>query len=246
MMMRIASLLALGLILIASTLPVPVRAQDASPVSGRQGIRASAAGAEYKSQCWRHGVDCSLVYGDKTKPRSSSSSRNASSFGTKGPVVNGPLAILVVLGILVLSLGLWMRFGNGGVLLSSAPREMKQRQGEAPESWRASEAVPEEGPDQFLQKIAAMQDRRQALVQLLRRCLLHAADVSGTRLFRSDTERTVLGRLPQNLPNRERLENLLVETELVHYGGRDLAENQFSTLLTSAQALLSQGRLAYA
>lgn len=245
-MMRIASLLALGLILIASTLPAPVRAQDASPVSGGQGSRASAAGTEYKSQCWRHGVDCSLVYGDKSKPRSSSSSRNAPSFGTNGPVVNGPLAIFVVLGILVLGLGLWMRFGNGGVLLSSAPREMKQRQGEAPESWRASEAVAEEGPDQFLQKIAAMQDRRQALVQLLRRCLLHAADVSGTRLFRSDTERTVLGRLPQNLPNRERLENLLVETELVHYGGRDLAENQFSTLLTSAQALLSQGRLAYA
>ncbi|WP_343315648.1 hypothetical protein AAIB41_12655 [Brucella sp. BE17] len=246
MMFRFASLLALGLILISSTLPAPVWAQDASPVSNSQGPSSSEAGTKYKSQCWRHGVDCSLVYGDKSKVRSTSSNRNTSSFNPSDPVVNGPLAIFVVLGILVLGLGLWMRFGNGGVLLSSAPREMKQRQGEAPESWRTSEAVPEEGPEQFLQKIAAMEDKRQALVQLLRRCLLHAADVSGTRLFRSDTERTVLGRLPQSMPNREQLENLLVEAELVHYGGRDLAENQFSTLLTSARALLSQGRRAYA
>jgi hypothetical protein len=161
------------------------------------------------------------------------------------PVVNGPLAVAIVLVGLIVVIGLWIRFGNGGVLLSSAPRDIK-RQGEAPESWRTSAAEAEEKPSDFLQRIAAMADRRQALVLLLRHCLLHAADMTGTRLFRSDTERAVFARLPSNMPERDRLENFLTAVELVHYGGRTLAESHFGVLLTTARGLLSSGRVANA
>jgi hypothetical protein len=91
-----------------------------------------------------------------------------------------------------------------------------------------------------------MADRRQALVLLLRHCLLHAADVTGTRLSRSDTERALFARLPETMPDRERLEYLLSEAELVHYGGRAVAESHFGALLNVARSLLSAGRLGHA
>jgi hypothetical protein len=210
----------------------------------------SSVGSEYASQCLRNGVRCKLVYSDAPEKGKAASSTTPSQgkplFVPREPIIGGPLAVALVLVGLAAVIGLWMRFGNGGVLLSSAPREMKQRQGEAPESWRTSAAEAEEKPNEFLQRIAAMADRRQALVLLLRHCLLHAADVTETRLFRSDTERAVFARLPDHMPDRDRLEDLLTEVELVHYGGRTLAESQFSALLAMARGLLSIGRLVNA
>ncbi|MBB5666280.1 hypothetical protein GGE68_004510 [Rhizobium leguminosarum] len=210
----------------------------------------STAGAEYASQCLQNDLRCTLIYGDASAKDAPASNTTTSSpqrkplFIPRKPVVSGPLAVAVVLVGLIVVIGLWIRFGNGGVLLSSAPREM--RQGEAPESWRTADTEAEEKPNDFLQRIAAMADRRQALVLLLRHCLLHAADITGTRLFRADTERAVFARLPKDMPERERLANFLTAVELVHYGGRSVAENHFSILLATARGLLSIGRLTHA
>ncbi|MFL5017454.1 MAG: hypothetical protein ACJ8EW_14900 [Rhizobium sp.] len=251
MTIRTVSLL-VALLLAASAQISSAWAQDSDTrqvVGGDH--QKSAVGAEYAAQCQQNGLRCTLVYGDvaaKAEPASNttkSSPQRKPLMIPREPVVNGPLAVAVVLVGLIVVIGLWIRFGNGGVLLSSAPRDIK-RQGEAPESWRTSAAEAEEKPSDFLQRIAAMADRRQALVLLLRHCLLHAADVTGTRLFRSDTERAVFARLPDNMPDRDRLENFLTAVELVHYGGRTLAESHFGILLTTARGLLSSGRVANA
>ncbi|MDR9772826.1 hypothetical protein RJJ65_09165 [Rhizobium hidalgonense] len=230
----------------------PAQAQDSARQQVDGGTRqSSAAGAEYASQCRQNGLRCTLIYGDGSAKDAPASNTTTSSpqrkplFIPREPVISGPLAVAVVLVGLIVVIGLWMRFGNGGILLSSAPRDMK-RQGEAPESWRTAAAEAEEEPNDVLQRIAAMADRRQAVVLLLRHCLLHAADISGTRLFRSDTERAVFARLPNSIPDRERLANFLTAVELVHYGGRAVAENHFSTLLATARDLLSVGRLTHA
>jgi hypothetical protein len=230
---------------------LPALAQNNSTKQGRTVDRAvSVVGEEYVAQCALNGVRCKLVYGDgsqksKAAPDATLSRENRS-VSLPETAVSGPVAVVLVLVALVVVIGLVMFFGSGGVLLSSAPRDLKKRQGEAPESWRTSDAAAEERPNDFLQKIAAMADRRQALVLLLRHCLLHAADVTGTRLFRSDTERALFARLPATMPDRERLEYLLAEAELVHYGGRALQEGHFDALLSSARALLSVGRFAHA
>ncbi|MBY3050113.1 hypothetical protein [Rhizobium laguerreae] len=242
-------LVALLLATSAQFSPVQAQKSDSQQVGGGD-RQKSAVGAEYAAQCVQNGLRCTLVYGDvpaKAEPTSNtkSSPQRKPLMIPQEPVVSGPLAVAVVLVGLVVAVGLWIRFGNGGVLLSSAPRDIK-RQGEAPESWRTSAAEAEEKPSDFLQRIAAMADRRQALVLLLRHCLLHAADVTGTRLFRSDTERAVFARLPDNMPDRDRLENFLTAVELVHYGGRTLAESHFGVLLTTARGLLSSGRVANA
>ncbi|QIO48128.1 hypothetical protein HA464_29340 (plasmid) [Rhizobium leguminosarum bv. trifolii] len=244
--------LLVALLLATSAQFSPAWAQDSdSQQVGGGDHQKSAVGAEYAAQCQQNGLRCTLVYGDasaKVEPASNttkSSPQRKPLMSPREPVVNGPLAVAIVLIGLIVVIGLWIRFGNGGVLLSSAPRDIK-RQGEAPESWRTSAAEAEEKPSDFLQRIAAMADRRQALVLLLRHCLLHAADMTGTRLFRSDTERAVFARLPSNMPERDRLENFLTAVELVHYGGRTLAESHFGVLLTTARGLLSSGRVANA
>lgn len=251
MLIRGVSLLMLGLCFATSAQFQPAQAQGdrAGRLEGT-GQPTSASAAEYNALCLRNGLRCTLVYADTAKTaeaaQNATPSSDGPSFSPREPIITGPLAIVLVLVGLVAIIGLWMRFGNGGVLLSSAPREMKQRQGETPENWHSSTNEAQERPNEFLQRIAAMKDRRQALVLLLRHCLLHAADVTETRLFRFDTERAVLGRLPQGMPGRDRLENLLNEAELVRYGGRALAESQFTTLLDTARGFLSSGRLANA
>ncbi|MBY5360186.1 hypothetical protein HFO97_09455 [Rhizobium leguminosarum] len=244
--------LLVALLLATSAQFSPAWAQDSdSQQVGGGDHQKSAIGAEYATQCQQNGLRCTLVYGDasaKVEPASNttkSSPPRRPLMIPREPVVSGSLAVAIVLVGLIVAVGLWIRFGNGGVLLSSAPRDMK-RQGEAPESWRTSAAEAEEKPSDFLQRIAAMADRRQALVLLLRHCLLHAADMTGTRLFRSDTERAVFARLPSSMPERDRLENFLTAVELVHYGGRTLAESHFGVLLTTARGLLSSGRVANA
>jgi hypothetical protein len=245
--------LSVALLLAASAQFLPAWAQDSTSrqVEGGDHQR-SAAGAEYALQCSQNGLRCTLVYSDASvnpEPASKTTSLSPQSkpplMIPREPAVGGPLAVAVVLVGLVVVIGLWICFGNGGVLLSSAPRDIK-RQGEAPQSWRTSAAEAEERPGDFLQRIAAMADRRQALVLLLRHCLLHAADITGTRLFRSDTERAVFARLPENMPDRDRLENLLTAVELVHYGGRALTESHFGIILGAARSVLSIGRLANA
>lgn len=252
MVIRHAGLL-VALSLAASAQFYPALAQDSSSQQGGTGDRPlSVVGGEYAAQCALNGVRCKLTYRgnpEKSKrvPDATLSPDNRSfSSQEPAPAIGGPLAVVLVLVALVVIIGLAMLFGNGGVLLSSAPRDVKKRQGEAPESWRTSSAEAEEKPSDFLSRIAAMADRRQALVLLLRHCLLHAADATGTRLFRSDTERAVFARLPATTPDRERLEHLLAEAELVHYGGRPLQEGHFDTLLNSARTLLSVGGLSHA
>lgn len=254
MTIRNAGLL-VTLFLIASASFLPARAQDSGSLPADSHQPVSAVGTEYASQCSQNGLRCTLVYGDASDHAKAASGATSSqdkpplqrappSF-QRGPVISGgPLAIAVVLVGLAAAIGLWMRFGNG-VLLSSAPRDIKQRQ-EAPQNWRTGADEVEEKPSDFLQRIAAMADRRQALVLLLRHCLLHAADITGTRLSRADTERAVFARLPKTMPDRERLASFLTAVELVHYGGRTVAENHFGVLLATGRDLLAAGRVAHA
>ena len=152
----------------------------------------------------------------------------------RGPVLDGNIAMLVVVGGLALMLFLWLRFGGGGLFArtpagAEAPRV-------TPEGWDAQGSDAPGGD--LLARAAGMEDRRAALVLLLRACLLHAAAATGTRLARSDTERRVLARLPGNFAALGPLAELLRRTELAHYGGRDVSDADFTASLTAARQLL--------
>lgn len=105
---------------------------DSQQIGGGDHQR-SAVGAEYAAQCQQNGLRCTLVYGDaspKVEPASNtttSSPQRKPLMIPREPVVSGSLAVAVVLVGLILVIGLWIRFGNGGVLLSSAPRDIKRQ-----------------------------------------------------------------------------------------------------------------------
>lgn len=158
------------------------------------------------------------------------------------PVLTGNWALLAVVGALALGLLMWLRFGGGGVL-APAPRAGKPRP-QAPAAWNMAGAADRLTGEALLADIAAMPDRRAAMVRLLRHCLLHAAEATGTRLARSDTERRALARLPATLPGASGLAGLLGRTELAHYGGREVTEADFAASLTAARQLLGAAHAA--
>lgn len=160
------------------------------------------------------------------------------------PLLGGPVAMIVVFALLFGVAALWLRFGGSGMLLSGTPGEIKAK-ATAPDGWRIADDADLQAGD-LLAQIAAMPDRRAALVRLLRHCLLQAGHVSGTRFARSDTEREAFRRLPVAWSGRSGLSGILTATELAHYGGRPVSDDSFADSLTAARAILTTSRGAHA
>ncbi|EXL02426.1 hypothetical protein [Aquamicrobium defluvii] len=238
-MVRLIGILALAISCIAGNGIVRAQGSD-----GTTAPAESAVGAEFKAKCQLNGLNCKLVYGESAET-ASRPGRDSGWASSRGPLVSGPAAMVMVIAMLAIGIGLWLRFGGGGALLSSTPRELKHKT-VAPDGWAMRPDGPQSQPSDLLDRIAAMSDQRAAMIELLRHCLLHAADVSVTQFARSDTERSALARLPGNLPGRPLLEELLVETELVHYGGRNLPKERFAALLGNARRLLNERPPAHA
>lgn len=157
----------------------------------------------------------------------------------RGPAIGGNAALLLVIGVLVVALLLWLRFGGGGILARS-PRTDRPREAPPP-AWEMGGTEDQLTGEALLRSIAAMADRRAAMVRLLRHCLLQAATLTNTRLARSDTERRVLERLPPEFSHRHALPQLLGRAELAHYGGREVADSDFTASLAAARDLLTGG-----
>lgn len=223
-------LLLIAILVGAGPSPFAALARAAAPESPIQ--------KEYRSLCESRHLTCALAYGGGKEAPEPEAKRDRPAFGGGGdPVFGGPVAIFAVFAGLAIIAVLGLRFGAGGVLLSTSPVD-DTRKSERPQHWQAAELVSGESGGFNLDQLALMKNRREAVIRLLHQCLLHAADKSGTRLMRSDTERTVFARLPADLPNRQALEHLLGEAELVHYGGHDVDDDQFARLMATGRALI--------
>lgn len=151
------------------------------------------------------------------------------------PLLSGMTAWLAVVALVVILLALWLRFGGSGTLLAGTPKDIRQKPID-PEGWSMAQDQTLPMSD-LLAEIAAMPDRRAALVRLLRHCLLQAGAATDTRFARSDTEREALRRLPEAWSGRPGLAGILTTTELAHYGGRAVSEDAFAASLATARAL---------
>lgn len=148
--------------------------------------------------------------------------------------ISTALVLALVLGVLVLLI----RFGGSGALVQRRP-EGSPTATATPDAWNITEVERAGDAGDLLRQIAAMPDRRAALVRLLRHCLLRAADDCGTRFLRADTERAAFRRLPPGWSRHEALGQILRDAELANYGGRPVDEGRFAALLDLGRAILT-------
>jgi len=151
---------------------------------------------------------------------------------------SGP-GVFIVVALFAIALLLFLKFGAGGTLLRAEPKDAKKKDKTPGEDWGLR---PEDIPEgDLLSKIKNMTDRREALILLLRYCLLRAAEATETNFRRADTERDALGRLPGEWPLFANLRRLLMQTELVHYGGREIDDAAYDTALKDGAEILRIG-----
>lgn len=168
--------------------------------------------------------------------------RSRWSGGSSGSVrLEGGWAPAVMIAVLLAVFLLWLRFGGTGALLRREPREIKDS-ARPPASWQmgADEASLDAGS--LMAQLRGMNDRRAALVRLLRHALMAAAQGSGTRFARADTEREAFARLPSGWRHHDALAAILRQAELAHYGGREVSDEAFARMLECGQAVLAAGR----
>ena len=94
--------------------------------------------------------------------------------------------------------------------------------------------------DQFLAGLAAMADKREALILLVSRALEWAADLHQLRLGRSQTARDVLRVLPVDWAHLPAMRGLVREAEIVHFGGRDITQERWEECLATARPIFAQ------
>lgn len=115
----------------------------------------------------------------------------------------------------------------------------RQRNGASDASGGAAgeTILPEEG---FLDRLAAMADRREALILLTGRALERAATANNMTLARAQTARDVVRAVPRAWQHRDVLSNLVRQAEIVHFGGRDLSEAAWQDCLAAARPMFGR------
>ena len=93
--------------------------------------------------------------------------------------------------------------------------------------------------DGVLDHLAGMADRRRALILLTGLALERAAKLNGLTLARAQTARDVLRILPRGWQHFDAMRQLVRQAEIVHFGGRDLAEETWQTCLSAAVPLFA-------
>lgn len=150
----------------------------------------------------------------------------------------GGVGVLLIVILVIGGVFLWLKFGGAGTLLNREPSEMAPQQ--APAGWDIAGTNAGQDPRSLIEHIAAMADRNEAMVLLLRQCLLTGAQQTETRFARSDTERRAFRRLPRSWRFHEGLGELLRNAELAHYGGRPVSDAAFHASIALGRSILGQ------
>ena len=100
------------------------------------------------------------------------------------------------------------------------------------------------GLEALLARLAAMADKREALILLVSEALERAALATNVRLARAQTARDVLRALPRDWPHLETLRRLVREVEIAHFGGRDVSPEKWEACMAAAVPLFKAGKRA--
>lgn len=205
-----------------------------------EALELSASGAEYLKAIRYRGIDTDVRYYDPTGPAPALETDAAPEqeegrgwdlsfdFNRQSNVVVVALLAILLLVILV-SLG---RVGTS----VSFRKEVKNTKRKA--AGRMEEEEPEEALPPDINAILRQPDRQQALVRLSQLVLTRCLNAHGVLFQRSWTQREALHRLPNTLPQMSDLRALVLDSERVSFGGRQVSDREFQAHVSRIRPLL--------
>lgn len=231
----------LTLLIFGLTAPL-IAASAQEPV--REPLEIGQSGEEYMRSIRLRGIDPDVAYYDPTapapkleteqqplQPLTRSETERASTPASRWTFML--IAGLVLAGIIFVIL----RFG-GNIAVTL------QRDAENPESRRGSS--PQNTP-LWAEKLGSfndilrISDRREALVMLTQKVLATLATTNGVLMQRSWTARDTMSNIPLADAQQTLLRTLVLNSERVQFGGRDVSEDEFRDHVSSCQQLLGAG-----
>lgn len=148
------------------------------------------------------------------------------------PAVAKIISFIVLAGIIYL----FIRYGSGmSIAVRSAadnPERARRRKAEQQGSFAH---IPAD-----LASILKIADRREALVALAQGALARAVSSHGLLWHKSWTARDALRQLPRDQQHRKALADLVAFGERVHFGGRDVSEDDFDIQLEAIRPLFQE------
>lgn len=140
---------------------------------------------------------------------------------------------LISTAILIAIVFVFYRFGGGmSVSLRSGSDNARR------ERMAATALSDEDGASMELQGILGLQDRRTALVLLAQKALSVAVAANGVLFQRSWTARDALRRVHGQPDQIAALRALVLDSERVQFGGRDISEEDFQAHLANVRPMI--------
>lgn len=194
------------------------------------------SGAEYSKALRFKGIENGVLYYDPTAPAPDLNTTVKPELPTpKDRPDYSPVAMVVLILVLGGVLALFYFFGRSVSVSFRSSSDDPRRKMARPGSEAV--AIPRQATD--LQAILAIKDRRAALIRLAHLALTRAVDANGLLFQRSWTQRDALRKLPRDLPYMPQLHALVMESERVHFGGRDISEADFETHVSQIKSLVT-------
>lgn len=235
----------LVLLLALTGLAAPAAAQQASV----EPLEIGPSGEAYLRAIRFRGIDSEVAYFDPTRPAPPlNTSENprakpeeeefdpeaAQRASDTSRTVTMVITVLIVVAILYL----FVKFGGAGsISFGRTPDNSARRDGRG----MSVDGVGDGAGPANLQAILRMTDRREALVALSQFLLNRVVAAQGVLLQRSWTARDAMRRVPRDFDHRAALYDLVLASERVHFGGRDVTEEEFRAHLDRLRPLYSGG-----
>ncbi|MEM6637389.1 MAG: DUF4129 domain-containing protein [Pseudomonadota bacterium] len=227
--------------LILSPLATVAGAQEA-PLDG---VEIRASGEAYANSIRFRGVNANVGYFDPTRPAPPLDTRETPRQPREVdeetvPLVGdaGQVTVILICAAILLFVA-YMLVVHGGrmpVSFSRSPEDGAQegaaRTGPNPEADSAPLA---------LKVILAMPDKRAALVALCKSLLAQTVAAQGVLFQRSWTDREALRRVPFDFEHRDALHALVLESERVQFGGRDVTAPEFDAHVDRVRPIWVKG-----
>jgi len=199
-----------------------------------------ASGEAYLRAIPTRRINTDVIYFDPTAPPPKLETRqepDAPEESTDGTERTTDTPTAVISGAILL--GIFFLFIRYGGAMSVSFRSDVQNAERARRSDRQSATFGETEPTS-VDKILRLQDRRAALVLLAQNALTTAVTADGSMLQRSWTARDALRRVPAELGLKPALTDLVLASERVQFGDRDVSEEEFQSHFENIRPLLGE------